>query len=154
MSSSAAGNATTFEYYHRDHLNSVEVVSGGDGVSANPKSFDSYGRPRLLDWTSLDPFAIQSQSDSRGYTGHEHIDETGLIHMNGRVYNPILGRFISADPTIQFAKVQQSYNRYSYVANNPLKYTDPTGYEIRVRESLAELFKETEIEKKQLQDEK
>ncbi|VVM18114.1 hypothetical protein BSPWISOXPB_1307 [uncultured Gammaproteobacteria bacterium] len=60
---------------------------------------------------------------NRGFTGHEHIDEMGLIHMNGRVYDPQIGRFLSADPYIQSPYNTQSYNRYSYTINNPLKYT-------------------------------
>ncbi|OJA03541.1 RHS repeat domain-containing protein, partial [Bathymodiolus thermophilus thioautotrophic gill symbiont] len=58
----------------------------------------------------------------------EHIDEMGFIHMNGRVYDPSIGRFLSADPNIQAPYNTQSYNRYSYVLNNPLKYTDPSGF--------------------------
>jgi len=65
---------------------------------------------------------------NRGFTGHEHIEEVGLIHMNGRVYDQELGRFLSADPLIQAPFVTNSFNRYSYVMNNPLKYTDPTGF--------------------------
>jgi RHS repeat-associated protein len=65
---------------------------------------------------------------NKGFTGHESIQEVGLIHMNGRVYDAVLARFISADPHIQAGSLSQSYNRYSYVMNNPLKYTDPTGY--------------------------
>lgn len=49
--------------------------------------------------------------------------------MNGRVYDPWLGRFLSPDPIVQAPNYSQSYNRYSYVFNNPLKYVDPTGYE-------------------------
>ena len=50
------------------------------------------------------------------------------LYMNGRVYDPNIGRFLSADPHIQAPYNTQSYNRYSYVLNNPLKYTDPSGY--------------------------
>src|SRR5690606_11561128 len=64
----------------------------------------------------------------RGYTGHEHLDSIELIHMGGRVQDPVLGRFISADPIVQSPYVSQSHNRYSYVWNNPLRYVDPTGY--------------------------
>jgi RHS repeat-associated protein len=64
----------------------------------------------------------------RGYTLHEHLDEVGVIHMNGRVYDPLIGRFMSADPFIQAPGNFQSYNRYAYVMNNPLAYTDPSGY--------------------------
>ena len=48
--------------------------------------------------------------------------------MNGRIYDPTLGRFLQADPHIQAPKNSQNYNRYSYVLNNPLSYTDPSGY--------------------------
>jgi RHS repeat-associated protein len=64
----------------------------------------------------------------RGYTLHEHLDEMGTIHMNGRVYDPLTGRFMSADPIVQAPGNLQSYNRYAYVMNNPLNLTDPSGY--------------------------
>ncbi|VVH51526.1 hypothetical protein BPUTSESOX_170, partial [uncultured Gammaproteobacteria bacterium] len=80
------------------------------------------------DWRASDPLLpIIPALTNRGFTGHEHIDEMGFIHMNGRVYDPQIGRFLSADPYIQDPYNTQSYNRYSYVINNPLKYTDPTG---------------------------
>jgi RHS repeat-associated protein len=59
---------------------------------------------------------------------HEHLDEMGLIHMNGRIYDPLIGRFMSADPFIQAPENLQSHNRFAYVMNNPLAYTDPSGY--------------------------
>ncbi|MEY4590380.1 MAG: hypothetical protein RL497_2456, partial [Pseudomonadota bacterium] len=142
----------SFEYYHRDHLNSVEAVTNQKGEVVTRKSFDTFGRPRQQNWTNLNNFQIKPQEGSRGYTGHEHIDETGLIHMNGRVYNPILGRFLSADPTIQFAKVQQSYNRYSYVSNNPLKYTDMTGYEIDIFDAFNNFINNNETNKNRIQE--
>jgi hypothetical protein len=52
----------------------------------------------------------------------------GLVHMNGRIYDPLIGRFMSADPFIQAPGMLQSYNRYAYVMNNPLNLTDPSGY--------------------------
>lgn len=64
----------------------------------------------------------------RGYTGHEQLDEVGLIHMNGRMYDIRTGRFTSADPHVQYPGSTQNHNRYAYVQNNPLKYTDPSGY--------------------------
>lgn len=64
----------------------------------------------------------------RGYTGHEMLDDHGLIHMNGRIFDPKLARFLQADPYIQAATDTQSYNRYTYVRNNPLNATDPSGY--------------------------
>jgi len=67
-------------------------------------------------------------STTRGFTGHEHFDQVGIIHMNGRIYDPSIGRFLQADPLIQDPYNTQSLNRYSYVMNNPLSYTDPSGY--------------------------
>ncbi len=63
-----------------------------------------------------------------GYTGHEHYQDFGIINMNGRIYDPAMGRFFSPDPFIQDPENLQSFNQYSYVYNNPLKYTDPSGY--------------------------
>ena len=65
---------------------------------------------------------------NRGFTDQEAIADLGLVNMNGRIYDPVVGRFLSADPNVQFASNLQSYNRYSYASGNPLRYTDPTGY--------------------------
>ena len=56
------------------------------------------------------------------------VNDFEAIHMGGRTYNPILGRFMQADPFIQAPGNLQSFNRYSYVLNNPMSYTDPSGY--------------------------
>ncbi|GGF25802.1 RHS repeat-associated core domain-containing protein [Flavobacterium limi] len=63
----------------------------------------------------------------RGYTSHEHLAEVGLIHMNGRLYDPVLRSFLMPDNFIQQPENTQNYNRYAYVLNNPLMYTDPNG---------------------------
>jgi RHS repeat-associated core domain len=63
----------------------------------------------------------------RGYTGHEHLAEFSLIDMNGCMYDPLLGRFLSPDPFVQIPDFSQNFNRYSYCLNNPLIYTDPSG---------------------------
>src|SRR5262249_50466557 len=57
-----------------------------------------------------------------------HFDELDLIHMNGRIYDPVTGRFLSADPTVESPSNMQTYDRYGYVTNNPLRYVDMTGY--------------------------
>lgn len=67
----------------------------------------------------------------RGYTGHENVEGLGIIQMNGRIYDPLLARFVQADPTLQFTQLSQWYNRYSYVLNNPMTYTDPSGYFVK-----------------------
>jgi RHS repeat-associated protein len=111
-------------------------------------SFDAWGKRRNPDWSEgpqlndpNDPNSgIQPGTDHTTtirahltYTGQESLTEVGLIHMNGRVYDPELGKFLSADPHVQFEANLQSYNRYAYVHNNPLKYADTTGYFLSLR---------------------
>ncbi|MEY8252308.1 MAG: RHS repeat-associated core domain-containing protein, partial [Colwellia sp.] len=126
-------SSTQTNYLHRDHLGSVDAITDTSGVpvAGQQMSFDAWGKRRQATWdsmSSLDLFNFNAQITKRGYTNHEQVDSMGLIHMNGRVYDPILARFISADPVVQAPDDMQSYNRYSYVRNNPLAYTDPTGY--------------------------
>ena len=118
-------------YLHRDNLGSIDTITDGRGNIVERMSYEAFGARRAGNWRSADdPLAgiILPAFTNRGFTGHEHVDEMGLIHMNGRVYDPGLGRFLSADPNIQSPYSSQSYNRYSYVLNNPLKYTDPSGF--------------------------
>jgi RHS repeat-associated protein len=56
------------------------------------------------------------------------LPDVGLIHMNGRIYDPLIGRFLSADPSVEAQYNPQNWNRYAYVGNNPMRFTDPTGY--------------------------
>ena len=77
--------------------------------------------------------SIIGLTTDRGFTLHEHLDEMGVIHMNGRIYDPLIGRFMSADPIIQAPGNLQNYNRYSYVMNNPLNLTDPSGFSFWTR---------------------
>ncbi len=114
-------------YLHRDHLDSIESITGETGAVVQRLSFDAHGKRRLADWTAGTP-ADPDAETPRGFTGHEHLDSVGLIHMNGRVYDPTLGRFLSADPYVPDPTASQSFNRYSYVYNNPLSYTDPSGF--------------------------
>ncbi|MFY7883555.1 MAG: RHS repeat-associated core domain-containing protein, partial [Dolichospermum sp.] len=62
----------------------------------------------------------------RGFTGHEHLDEFGLINMNNRLYDPVIARMLSVDNFVQNSTLK-GYNRFTYALNNPLKYTDPSG---------------------------
>ncbi|MES1944210.1 hypothetical protein PC39_08844 [Salinisphaera sp. PC39] len=124
-------NATNDTHYlHRDHLGSIVAMTNDAGNVVERYAYDAFGKRRGLAW---DPDSSDSllfatiQITDRGFTDHEHLDHVGLIHMNGRVYDPILGRFTSADPVIQFPKSTQGFNRYTYVNNNPLSYTDPSG---------------------------
>ncbi|MBO7111410.1 MAG: VCBS repeat-containing protein [Bacteroidaceae bacterium] len=104
-----------------DHLGSITELR--DNVALYFKAdYDAWGRRTVMAEYDLDPYF------DRGYTGHEHLlEEFGLINMNGRMYDPNLGRFLSPDNYIQSPGNPQNYNRYSYCLNNPLKYTDPDG---------------------------
>ncbi|HEX2920399.1 MAG TPA: RHS repeat-associated core domain-containing protein [Bacteroidales bacterium] len=112
-------------YTFTDHLGSLtELVDASTGAVTR-QSFDAWGNKRdVSDWTI--PATYNLFAD-RGFTGHEHLEEFELINMNGRVYDPALGRFLSPDPYVQMPDLSQSFNRYSYCINNPLKYTDPSG---------------------------
>ena len=67
--------------------------------------------------------------DNKGFTGQEELDQLGLVHLNGRIYDPFVGRFLSADPKIQDPTHSQSYNRYTYGWDNPTNDVDPTGFD-------------------------
>jgi RHS repeat-associated protein len=126
---------TEHRYVLTDNLGSTHrVVAGtGDVVAGGEMSFDPWGaRRQALSGAAMDLIAQLSFDTSgttrHGYTGHEQVDPLGIIHMRGRIYDPNLGRFLQADPMVQDPFNGQSLNRYTYVFNNPLAYTDPTGY--------------------------
>jgi RHS repeat-associated protein len=72
---------------------------------------------------------VNETTDDKGYTGAEQITSLELVHLNGRVYDPLIARFLSGDPHVTDPKNGQNYNRYSYVLNNPMNMTDPTGFD-------------------------
>jgi len=119
-------------FYRWDHQGSVDRVTLWDTSGAGPVelSYDAFGKRRLPDWMPDDNDSQLNAAHvtNRGYTGHEHLDSAKLIHMNGRVQDPIIGRMISADPLIGDLTNPQTLNRYSYVMNNPLSFTDPSGF--------------------------
>jgi RHS repeat-associated protein len=158
-----------------DHIGSVDVVVRFDWdpatgtwkadagqVAGEKQSYNAWGERRNgNDGSELRGSVTVAQrtsavDENRGFTGHEMLDDFGLIHMNGRIYDPELGRFLSADPFVQvpekhrrlvgvldrseatcpegvespagrFHQFSQNFNRYSYVLNNPLSMTDPSG---------------------------
>ena len=113
-------------YLYKDHLGSITTIINQSGTDVERRSFDAWGRPRHPDnWNYVNIPAMTILE--RGYTGHEHLETFGLINMNGRMYDPIIGRMLSPDPYVQGIAGTQGYNRYSYCLNNPLKYTDPSG---------------------------
>ncbi|MBI3775046.1 MAG: hypothetical protein HY273_05750, partial [Gammaproteobacteria bacterium] len=120
-------NSTYTRYLHTDHLGSVDVITKEDGAVAERLGYDAWGKRRNAIGTDSTT-QLTSNITHHGYTGHEMADSVGLVNMNGRWYDPTLGRMMQADPTVSMPENLQSYNRYSYVMNNPLCYTDPTGY--------------------------
>jgi len=111
-------------YFHQDALGSIAAVTDEWGRVEKRFTFDAWGK-RV---NTVDTHSGSGGKVTRGFTDHEMLDDFGLIHMNGRVYDPVLGRFLSADSYVQDAGDSQSYNRYSYVSNNPLNSTDPSGH--------------------------
>ena len=101
-----------------DNLGSILAVMDEKGDKVFEASYDAWGKQTI----KLNKIGLQ-----RGYTGHEMLNDFDIINMNGRLYDPVLGRFLSPDNFVQMPDNAQSYNRYSYCLNNPLKYTDPSG---------------------------
>ena len=120
-------NVNTFNYIYADHLGSILAVSNSSGFITSEQNFDAWGRKRNpTNWT-YSSVPVPPTWLYRGFTGHEHFPNLGLINMNGRMYDPVVGRMLSVDNHIQMPDFTQNYNRYSYALNNPLKYTDPDG---------------------------
>ncbi len=126
--SGTAKPAQSLQYLHHDHLGSVAVVTDESGGVIERLAYDPWGKRRFTNGTADTSDSIVGLTLDRGFTMHEHLDEMGVIHMNGRIYDPLIGRFMSADPFIQAPENLQSHNRFAYVMNNPLSYTDPSGY--------------------------
>lgn len=121
------GAPDAMHYVHTDHLGSLNVITSATGTIEQETSYDAWGNRR--DPATLVNYATTPANlvTDRGFTGHEHLDAFKLINMNGRVYDPTLGRFLSPDNYVQAPDFTQSYNRYSYCMNNPLSFTDPSG---------------------------
>lgn len=132
--------STTKSYLHKDHLGSIDVITNAVGTITESLSFNEWGERRnAANFNPLSGIELAGYAQAvltgkgktnRGYTGHEMLDEVGLIHMNGRIYDAKLARFIQADLIVEAPTHTQSYNRYSYIWNNPLNATDPSGYKI------------------------
>jgi uncharacterized protein (TIGR02594 family) len=112
-------------YIHKNYLGSFDAITNSIGAVEERLSFDPWGRRRNPETGVVDD-NIHSLFD-RGFTGHQHLNEFGLINMNGRLYDPVLARFLSPDPYLQAPDNLLNHNRYSYALNNPMRYTDPSG---------------------------
>jgi RHS repeat-associated protein len=112
---------------YRDYQGSIISVSKANS-GVQELSYDAWGRLRNPNTQAVyTPANEPVLFLGRGYTGHEHLPQFGLINMNARLYDPAVGRFLSPDPYIQNPFLSQNFNRYTYCINNPLKYTDPDG---------------------------
>jgi RHS repeat-associated protein len=124
------GTTDTF-YVPSDHLGSADAVLNSAGTVLVRTSFNAWGARRDDDWVGAPSSTeLQQIADTtrHGFTGHDMLDNVGLVHMNGRVYDPAIGRFVSADPFVVPMLGTQGLNRYAYTLNSPLSYTDPSGF--------------------------
>ncbi|MBI5027194.1 MAG: hypothetical protein HZC12_10815 [Nitrospirae bacterium] len=114
----ASKTSSATYYYHTDHLGSSSIITDATGAKVQGIYYYPYGGTRSSTGTA---------NIKHKFTGQEEDAETGLYYYGARYYDPILGRFISADSIVQDPFYPQSLNRYSYALDNPLKYVDPNG---------------------------
>ncbi|PNW15620.1 type IV secretion protein Rhs, partial [Chryseobacterium lactis] len=125
----------SYKFLHKDYIGSILAISDEAGNKLEQRHFDAWGNFTHLQIGNgqiiTDQAVILSTAKNliidRGYTSHEHFMEVGIIHMNGRLYDPLLRRFLNADENIQDPYNTQIYNKYGYAVNNPLIYNDPSG---------------------------
>lgn len=122
------GVCNNLYYIGRDRQGSITHITDHNGNLLHEYSYDPWGC--LRNPATQQNYTIGEEPVlflGRGYCGHEHLQDFGLINMNARLYDPVVGRFLSPDPYVQRSDYSQNFNRYSYCLNNPLKYTDPDG---------------------------
>ena len=112
-------SATGVYYFHKDHLGSSTVMTGDTGAEVESSEYRPYGSFRSQTGTEVSDYK---------FTDQEWDAESGLYNYDARLYDPVIGRFISADNFVPRPFDPQSLNRYSYCRNNPLIYVDPTGH--------------------------
>jgi RHS repeat-associated protein len=126
--------AVKLEYWHKDQLGSLIATTDHAATVTDRYAYDPFGKRRktdsrygdfgelIVDWTT-----DTNKGGDRGFTGHEHLDDLGLVHMNGRIFDPLIGRFLQTDPFIQSPENLQNYDRFAYCFNSPTVCTDPSG---------------------------
>jgi RHS repeat-associated protein len=118
-------------YFHGDHLGSVAGVTDEAGNLVEQRRTDPFGANIVSASLPFQKTGVQPPLMSivtAGFGGHEADDALGLINMGGRIYDPLVARFLSPDPIDTDPALSQSHNRYSYVMNDPLSLIDPSGY--------------------------
>lgn len=126
--SNTTSGSVAIRYFHADHLGSVAVLTNEQGAAAERNSYDAWGKRRAPSGAD-DPTGSLTSQTTQGFTGQEHLANVGLINFNARLYDPLLGRFTSADSIVPDPSDLQSFNRYTYVRNRPLSVTDPSGHD-------------------------
>lgn len=122
-------------YLHRDYQGTILAISGNGGVIKERRQYDPWGllKKCYKNNVEVNPATFNNVDfellTDRGYTSHEHFFSVGIIHMNARIYDPILHTFLSPDALISDPSNPQHYNRYAYALNNPLMYVDYDGNE-------------------------
>lgn len=132
----ATGTLTKQHTLYKDALGSVVATRDVSTGVLTPIAFDPWGQrvmaanlSDVVDGAQMTPFLdLFAAVTTRGFTGHEMLDAVGVVHMNGRIYDARLGRFLQADPFVDGVFNTQGYNRYSYGKNSPLNGADPSGY--------------------------
>ncbi len=114
----AENNGGTLYFLLSDHLGSTATTTDATGVRATELRYYPYGDARYNPGSQITTFR---------FTGQRWDSGSGLYFYNARWYDPLIGRFLQADTIVPQPGNPQALNRYSYVGNNPLKYTDPTG---------------------------
>ena len=123
-----SSGAWTFCNIGRDYLGNITHIATANGTLIEENSYDPWGRLRNPETKEI--YSLGTEPElmlGRGYTGHEHLTWFGIINMNARLYDPVLGRFLSPDPFVQMPDFTQNFNRYSYCLNNPLIFVDQSG---------------------------
>lgn len=111
-------------YLHTDLVGSVQLITDQSGRVIERLRYDVWGK--RLEQEKRPAY----HTYKRGFIGQEHLDVCGLVHLNGRIYDPTIGRFLSPDPFMDSAAATAAYNRFAYAANDPLRFIDPSGYGI------------------------
>jgi RHS repeat-associated protein len=129
------GVQTQKYWRYMDWLGSPVALTDASGNLVEKLAYDPWGQRRTLDGSAT-PSTLDGVLDNKGFTGHEMLDQLDLVHMNGRIYDPRVARFMSADPHVSRPESGQGYNRFSYVENNPTNATDPSGFDAERRDEM------------------
>jgi RHS repeat-associated protein len=119
----AMRDSSGLKYFLQDQLSSFSAVLNDSGTLITQQRYLPFGQVRT------DRSTISTSITDFGYTGQRNIAAIGLMDYKARAYDPALGRFIQPDTIIPKIENPQSWNRYSYVSNDPILYNDPSGHD-------------------------